>query len=107
MTPAPSKIIVTNDGVTAPYYVSKQNDHLFSLNAELPASVSVEYIDIHGLNGTIEQSDWPPASNIESVAIVDGNLRVTGSSAWLPAPFNLNFEVKLDEDFYEFYVRFV
>jgi len=107
VTPAPSKIIVTNDGVTAPYYVSILGDHLFRLNAELPASASIEYIDIHGLNGSIEHSDFPPASNIESVGFVDGNLRVIGSSAWLPAPFNLNFEVQLDEDVYEFFVRLV
>lgn len=107
MTPAPSDIIVTNDGVTAPYNRTKLGDNLYEITASLPASDHVTYIDVHGVTGRIGDTDWPPTSNIESISFVDGNLRVTGSSPWLPAPFSLDFEVKLDEDVYEFYVRFV
>lgn len=104
MTPEPSNVIETNDGVTAPYYVSAQGEHLFNVYAELPASASITYIDIHGLSGQINATDIPPASLISSVEFVDGKLRVTGSSAWLPAPFDLEFEVLLDEELYEFHI---
>lgn len=107
MTPAPSDVIVTNDGVTAPYNRKKLGDNLYEITASLPASDHVTYIDVHGVSGRIGNTDWPPTSNIESISFVDGNLRVAGSSPWLPAPFNLDFEVQLNEDTYEFYVAFI
>ena len=105
--PAPSNVIVTNDGITATYNRTKLSDNIYEVTATLPASDHVTYIDIHGVTGILGNTDWPPTSNIESISFVDGNLRVTGSSPWLPAPFNLDFEVQLDEDNYEFHVTFV
>lgn len=107
MTPEPSQIIVTNDGVTAPYYISVRGEHEFAVNAELPASDNISYIDVIGFSGPIDATDWPPVSNIESISIVDGKLRVTGSENWLPAPFELKFEVQTNGDVFDFYVRFV
>lgn len=109
MTPTPSGVVTTNDGVTAPYFVSELGSHLFAVYAEVPASEDYEFIDIHGLNGSIEHTDWPPTSNIDIIEIPQGEdvLRVISADPWAPAPFNLNFEVTLDEDVYEFYITFV
>lgn len=101
------KVIVANNGAMAPFYVSDLGNNLFDVNAELPASEDISTINVHGLTGRIGETDWPPLSNIEDISFVDGYLQVIGSDAWLPAPFNLQFEVQLDEKTYEFHITLV
>lgn len=110
MSPLPPSgdVIVTNDGVTTPYEREVLSEYSTRAFATLTASDHITYVDIYGLENLDQaQFEDPPTSNIEGFTILqNGALRVVGSSPWLPAPFELKFEVSYGESVVDFFITF-
>ena len=96
----PAQRVELSNGVYAPYEIeSSGSSKTFTVTVE--GSNNATYIDVYGLGiETLGNTEWPPASNITSMSLVDGVLHIVGSAAWEPTPFRVDISFYANGDEY-------